>query len=51
MVKMYDIYFLRGKSYLNCTVSNVLIHVCTVKGAAQTNCMKNMTQEKKVQHY
>ncbi len=27
------------------------IHVCTVEGAAQTNCMKNMTQEKKVQHY
>ncbi len=27
------------------------MHVCTVEGAAQTNCMKNMTQEKKVQHY
>ncbi len=27
------------------------IHICTVEAAAQTNCMKNMTQEKKVHHY
>ncbi len=27
------------------------IHVCTVEGAAQTNCMENMMQGKKVQHY
>ncbi len=27
------------------------IYVCTVEGAAQTNHMNNVTQEKKVQHY
>ncbi len=27
------------------------IHLCTVEGTAQTNCMKNMTQEEKFQHY